>query len=183
MSEADRLNAILAEHGTGDAHCPGSNGKLASGIAPVTAMRRAGLPVGIATDGPASNNNLDLWEEATLALLYARLRDLDSSALGVMDALEMMTVEAAAALGRVEIGVLAPGYGADLIRISLEHPVFDPVLEPADVLSHLVWAGSSRDVTDVWVGGRQVVAGGECRTVDVAQVRSEARAIARRVAG
>jgi 5-methylthioadenosine/S-adenosylhomocysteine deaminase len=173
---------IFTEHRVGVAHCPGSNGKLASGIAPVVALRRAGIPVGIATDGPASNNNLDLWEEATLALLYARLRDLDPVAIGVPDALRMVTSEAAAALGRHDIGALVPGRWADMIRISLDHLVYDPVLEPGDVLSHLIWAGSSRDVTDVWVGGRQVVADGECLTMDVDRVRAEAREVARRIA-
>jgi 5-methylthioadenosine/S-adenosylhomocysteine deaminase len=175
--------ALLAEHRVGVAHCPGSNGKLASGIAPVAAMRRAGVRVGLGTDGPASNDNLDLWEEARLALLYARLRDLDAAALGLPDALRLATSEAAAALGREDIGALLPGRRADMIRLSLEHIVYDPVLAPRDVLSHLVWAGSSRDVTDVWVSGRQVVEGRVCRTVDVEAARAGLRAAARRLAG
>ncbi len=173
---------ILAEHRVGVAHCPGSNGKLASGIAPVVAMRDAGVAVGISTDGPASNNNLDLWEEATQALLYARLRDLDAAVLEVEDALRMVTSEAADALGRPDLGALVPGRNADMIRISLDHPAFEPIVEPVDVISHLIWAGSSRDVTDVWVGGRRVVADGVCRTIDVDAVRAEARAIAERIA-
>ncbi len=174
---------ILAEHGVGVAHCPGSNGKLASGIAPVTALRRAGVKVGIATDGPASNNNLDLWEETTLALLLARLGNRDAGALGVRDALEMVTVEAAAALGRDDIGTLVAGSWADMIRISLDDIVYGPILEPQDVLSHVVWAGSARDVADVWVAGRRVVADRECLTVDVGRIRDEAGQIARRLAG
>jgi 5-methylthioadenosine/S-adenosylhomocysteine deaminase len=181
LTEADI--ALLAEHGVGVAHCPGSNGKLASGIAPVAAMRAAGLRVGLGTDGPASNDNLDLWEEARLALLYARLRDLDASALGLEDALRMATVEAAAALGRDDIGALLPGRRADMIRLSLEDVVYDPVLQPRDVLAHLVWAGPRRDVSDVWVGGRQVVEGRVCRTVDVEAARAGLRAAARRLAG
>jgi 5-methylthioadenosine/S-adenosylhomocysteine deaminase len=165
------------------AHCPGSNGKLASGIAPVADLRRTGVPVGVATDGPASNDNLDLFEDATLALLYARLRDLDAAALGVEDALRMITVEAAAALGRDDLGAFLPGRRADMIRVSLDHPVYEPVVEAADVVSHLVWAGSSRDVTDVWVAGEQIVESGVCRTVDVGAARSAVRAIARRIAG
>lgn len=175
--------ALLADHGVGVAHCPGSNGKLASGIAPVAALRRAGVPVGVATDGPASNDNLDLFEEATLALLYARLRDLDASVLGVEDALRMITVEAAAALGRDDIGALLPGRRADVIRVSLDHPAYEPVVEPADVVSHLVWAGSSRDVTDVWVAGERVVESGVCRSVDLEAAGADVRAIARRIAG
>jgi 5-methylthioadenosine/S-adenosylhomocysteine deaminase len=175
--------AILAGHGVGVAHCPGSNGKLASGIAPVADLRRAGVPVGIATDGPASNDNLDLFEEATLALLYARLRDLDASVLGVEDALRMVTVEAAAALGRDDLGALVAGRRADMIRVSLDHPAFEPVVEAADVVSHLVWAGSSRDVTDVWVGGERVVESGVCRSIDLDASRAAVRAVARRIAG
>jgi 5-methylthioadenosine/S-adenosylhomocysteine deaminase len=175
--------ALLADHGVGVAHCPGSNGKLASGIAPVAALRRAGVPVGVATDGPASNDNLDLFEEATLALLYARLRDLDAAVLGVEDALRMATSEAAAALGRGDIGVLLPGRRADMIRVSLDHPAFEPMVEPADVVSHLVWSGSSRDVTDVWVAGERAVESGVCRSVDLEAARADVRAIARRIAG
>ena len=173
---------LLAEHRVGVAHCPGSNGKLASGIAPVAAMRRAGICVGLGTDGPASNDNLDLWEEGRLSLLYARLRDLDASALGLEDALRMATSEAAAALGRDDIGALLPGRRADMIRLSLEDIVYDPVLRPRDVLALLVWAGSARDVTDVWVGGRQAVRGRVCRTVDVGAARAGLRAAARRLA-
>ncbi len=175
--------ALLAEHGVGVAHCPGSNGKLASGIAPVAALRRAGIRVGLGTDGPASNDNLDLWEEARLALLYARLRDLDASALGLQDALRMATSGAAAALGRDDIGALLPGRRADMVRLSLEDIVYDPVLQPRDVLAHLMWAGSAADVTDVWVGGRRVVEDRVCRTVEVEVARAGLRAAARRLAG
>lgn len=180
---ADEEIALLAEYHVGVAHCPGSNGKLASGIAPVAAMRRAGIRVGLGTDGPASNDNLDLWEEGRLALLYARLRDLDAAALGVEHALRMATSEAAAALGRDDIGALLPGRRADIIRLSLEDIVYDPILRPRDVLAHLVWAGSARDVTDVWVGGRQVVKGRVCSTVDVEAARVGLRAAARRLEG
>jgi len=175
--------ALLDEHGVGVAHCPGSNGKLASGVAPVVAMRRAGLVVGAATDGPASNNDLDLWEEARLALLYARLREGDAAVLGVEDALRMVTSEAAAALGRPDLGALVPGRRADMVRVSLDHVAYDPIETPEDVVSHLVWAGSARDVADVWVGGRQVVAERTVLTVDVAEARRELRTAARRIAG
>lgn len=181
LGEADV--ALLAEHGVGVAHCPGSNGKLASGLAPVAALRRAGVPVGLGTDGPASNDNLDLWEEARLALLFARLREREAGALGGEDVLRMATGEAAAALGRHDIGALVPGRRADMIRLSLDRIVYEPVLDARDVLSHLVWAGSSMDVTDVWVGGRRVVADRECVTVDLAATRAGLRAAARRLAG
>ncbi len=174
--------ALLAAHGVGVAHCPGSNGKIASGMAPVTAMRAAGIPVGASTDGPGSNNNLDLLEEARLALLYARLRERDATVLSVEDALRMVTSEAALALGRTDIGALVPGAWADMARISLDRPEYEPVAAPQDVLSHLVWAGSSRDVTDVWVTGKRVVADGEVTTIDLDDARHNLREIAKRIA-
>jgi 5-methylthioadenosine/S-adenosylhomocysteine deaminase len=181
LDEADVL--LLAEHSVGVAHCPGSNGKLASGVAPVAAMRRRGIAVGAATDGPASNNDLDLWEEARLALLYARLREDDAAVLGVEDALRMVTSEAAAALSRPDLGALAPGRWADMIRVSLDHVAYDPIHTPEDVVSDLVWAGSARDVADVWVGGVQVVADRAVLTVDVDEARHDLRAAALRIAG
>ncbi|MBN2114490.1 MAG: amidohydrolase family protein [Acidimicrobiia bacterium] len=175
--------AILAAHGVGVAHCPGSNGKLASGMAPVKALRSAGVAVGVGTDGPASNDNLDLWEEARLALLYSRLREGDAGALGVEEALRLMTCDAAAALGRDDLGAFLPGRRADMVRVSLEDVVYDPVLAPRDLLGHLVWAGSRRDVSDVWVGGRRVVEAGRCVTVDLPRERAALRAAAARLAG
>jgi len=174
--------ALLAAHRIGVAHCPGSNGKIASGISPVAGMRKAGIPVGASTDGPASNDNLDLLEEARLALLYARLREEDAAALEIRDALRMVTSEAALALGRTDIGALIPGRWADMIRVSLDRPEYEPVTEPQDVLSHLVWAGSSRDVTDVWVAGRRVVAGAELTTIDLDDARLKVQEIALRIA-
>ncbi|MBM3695094.1 MAG: amidohydrolase [Actinobacteria bacterium] len=174
---------IFAAYAVGVAHCPGSNGKLASGMAPLAALRRAGVAVGVGTDGPASNDDLDLWEEARLALLFSRLREGDAGAMGVEGALRLMTSEAAAALGRDDLGALLPGRRADMVRVSLDDVVYDPVLEPRDLLGHLVWAGSRRDVTDVWVGGRRVVEAGTCLTVDLPRVRPELRAAAARLAG
>jgi len=174
---------VFAAHRVGAAHCPGSNGKLASGLAPVVDLRRAGVAVGVGTDGPASNDNLDLWEEARLALLYSRLREEDAGALGVEDALRLMTSEAAAALGRDDLGALVPGRRADMVRVSLDGLVYDPVLAPADLLGRLVWAGSRGDVSDVWVGGRRVVESGHCLTVDLPRERARLQAAAVRLAG
>ena len=175
--------ALFAARGAGVAHCPGSNGKLASGMAPVAALRRAGVAVGVGTDGPASNDDLDLWEEARLALLFARLREGDAGALGVEDALRMMTTGSAAAVGRGDLGALVPGGRADMVRVSLDHVAYDPVLSPRDLPGLLVWAGSRRDVTDVWVEGRRVVEAGECLTIDLPRERAALRAAAARLAG
>jgi 5-methylthioadenosine/S-adenosylhomocysteine deaminase len=177
----DRDVAVLAAAGAGVAHCPGSNGKIASGIAPVRAMRAAGIPVGAATDGPASNDDLDVLDEARLALLFARLREQDAAALGVMDALAMITSEAAAAMDRDDIGALVTGRRADMVRFGLDHAEYGPVLDPSDVLGHLLWAGSRRDVTDVWVGGRRVVDGGRVTTLDMDAARAAVQDAARRI--
>ena len=173
---------LWAAHGVAVAHCPQSNAKLASGIAPVTKMVSRGITVGLATDGPASNNNLDLWEEIRLAPMLARLRDLDAEAFSASQALAMATREAAAALGRDDLGVLEPGRRADLVRLDLNDPAFAPILEPSDVVSHLVWSAGSRAVTDVWVEGRRVVEQGRCVTVDVDEARREVSARAQRLA-
>jgi 5-methylthioadenosine/S-adenosylhomocysteine deaminase len=158
------------------AHCPQSNGKLGSGIARVPDMLARGLRVGLGTDGPASNDNLDLWEELRLAPLLARARATDAAAMSTTEALALATSGGAAALD-LDVGRLEPGRRADFVRLDLDDPVFVPGFTDSELVSHLVWAASSRLVTDVWVGGRQVVAGRTCTTVDVAEA---ARAVAER---
>lgn len=164
---------ILAEAGAAVAHCPQSNLKLGSGVAPVVALRGAGVTVALGTDGPASNDDLDLWEELRLAPMLARGTALDPAALGVVDALSMATRDGGRAVGWPEIGELRAGAWADMCRIDLDQPAYVPVTEPRDLLAHLVWAGSSRHVTDVWVAGRHVVAGGECLGMDRAEACAE----------
>jgi 5-methylthioadenosine/S-adenosylhomocysteine deaminase len=180
LSDADL--DLLTSHDVAVAHCPQSNGKLGSGVARVAEMCARGLRVGIGTDGPASNDNLDLWEELRLAPLLARATAADAGALRTLDALSLATRGGAGALG-VEAGCLVPGSLADLVRVDLDDPAFVPGLSDADLLSHLVWAASSRLVTDVWVGGRRVVEGGVCRTVDEPRARREVVERARRLAG
>ena len=160
------------------AHCPQSNGKLGSGVAKVASMLGRGIRVGLGTDGPASNDNLDLWEELRLAPLLARAVAADPGALTTADALHLATRGGADALG-LETGVLEPGRLADFIRLDLTD--FVPAADDDELLAHLVWASSSRSVTDVWVGGRQVVAGGVCSTVDAAEARRQVAARARRL--
>ncbi len=160
------------------AHCPQSNGKLGSGVAKVTAMLDRGIRVGLGTDGPASNDNLDLWEELRLAPLLARAVAADPMVLSTADALHLATRGGADALG-VGAGVLEPGRLADFVRLDLVD--FVPATDDAELLAHLVWASSSRSVSDVWVGGRQVVAGGVCTTVDAAEARRQVAARAQRL--
>ena len=180
LDEADL--AILAEADVAVAHCPVSNMKLGSGAAPVAAMRAAGITVGLGTDGPASNDTLDLWEEVKLAPLLARLTAHDPLALSAGDALTMASRAGAAALGMETVGHLSPGAQADFVRLDPSHLAFSPVTNQTELLAHLVWAGPSRRVTDVWVSGHQVVADGNCLTVDIEQARHEVQRRAQRLA-
>ena len=177
--------AMLAEAGAGVAHCPCSNSKHASGIAPVAEMRAAGIPVGIATDGPASHHRLDMFEEMRMALRLARIRSQDASALLPHDALAMVTREAADAIGRPDLGRLSPGNPADMIELSVSGPAFGPVIpDEDDLISRLVWSGSPAAVHSSWVGGRQVVEKGRVLTVDVeASGKDVSRRAARLAAG
>ncbi len=180
LSPAD-LDLYVA-HDVAVAHCPQSNAKLASGIAPVTALLARGVRVGLGTDGPASNNDLDLWEEMRLAAMLARLREGDAGALPAAGALDLATRGAGRALDRPDLGVLSPGAKADMVAVSLDDPAFVPLLDDAMLVEHLVWSASSRLVTDVWVGGEPVVVGRELRTVDVDRARDEVGRRAARLA-
>jgi len=180
LSEADL--GIYREHDVAVAHCPQSNAKLAAGIAPLTEMLALGLRVGLGTDGPSSNNDLDLWDELRLAPLLARVRTGDASAVPAGQALALATRGGAGALGLRGVGVLCAGGAADLVRLRFDDPSVVPVLADRDILSHLVWSASSRLVTDVWVAGRAVVTGGACMTVDVERARREVQERAARLA-
>lgn len=180
---SDEDIAEFATAGVGVAHCPGSNAKLTSGIARVRDMRAAGVRVGLGTDGPASNDDLDLWEEMRLAALLARLSTMDSSALTAADVLLMATRGGADAVGRTDIGALEEGRWADLVHVDVDDPAFAAGLDVPDdqLLANLVWAAGARLVRDVWVGGEQVVADREPTTVDRAKAQEAAGAVSRRL--
>jgi 5-methylthioadenosine/S-adenosylhomocysteine deaminase len=172
---------IYQRHDVAVAHCPQSNAKLASGMAPLAELLARGIRVGLGTDGPASNNDLDLWEEIRLAAMFARIRGHDAAALPAEDALNLATRGSGLAIGRPDLGVLAAGAKADMIAIDLDTPAFVPLLEDAQIIEHLVWSASSRLVTDVWVAGTQVVEHGQCLTVDVERAQREVEERARRL--
>ncbi len=176
LSDADL--ALYEEYDVAVAHCPQSNGKLGSGIARASVMVARDLRVGLGTDGPASNDNLDLWEEVRLAPLLARAVAADPLALTTTDALHLATRGGADALG-LQVGTLEAGRAADFIRLDLSE--FVPAADEEELRSHLVWAASSRAVTDVWVGGRQVVAGGVCTTIDAGEARRQVASRAQRL--
>jgi 5-methylthioadenosine/S-adenosylhomocysteine deaminase len=180
---SDEDIALFADHDVAVAHCPGSNAKLASGIARLPALQAAGVRVGLGTDGPASNDDLDLWEEMRLAGLLARLSTMDSAALTAADVLLLATRGGAAALGRDDIGVLEPGRWADVVHVDVSSEAFAGGLSvPAEhLLANLVWAAGARDVRDVWVGGEQVVAAREPTKVDRAKVQAVAGTVTARL--
>jgi 5-methylthioadenosine/S-adenosylhomocysteine deaminase len=163
------------------AHCPQSNAKLASGVAPLVELLARGIRVGLGTDGPASNNDLDLWEEIRLAAMLARVKERDAAALPAAAALDLATRGAGRVLGRPDLGVLAPGSRADMMAVRLDDPAFVPLLEDAQMIEHLVWSASSRLVTDVWVAGVPVVESGRCLTVDVEEACHQVEARAQRL--
>ncbi|MEV5388647.1 amidohydrolase family protein [Streptomyces sp. NPDC052721] len=154
---------LLADHGAGIAHCPGSNATLASGIAALTALRAASVAGGLGTDGPASNDDLDLWEEMRRAMMLARATTADPLALTAKSTLLLATRGAADAVGRQDIGTLSPGTWAGMIHVGVDVPHFAAGLDVPEeqLLADLVWAAGSRAVRDVWVAGEQVVADGE----------------------
>ncbi|MGQ0573757.1 MAG: amidohydrolase family protein [Pseudonocardia sp.] len=173
--------ALLAEAGVAVAHCPGSNAKLAAGIARVTTLRRAGVRVGLGTDGPASGDDLDLWAQARLAGLLARVTSGDAAALTAAELLLMATRDGAASIGRDDLGALEVGRWADLVHVDLHDAAFAAPDDDAQLLSNLVWAGGARLVRDVWVAGEQVLAGGEPTRVDRAATTADVRAVAARI--
>lgn len=165
--------ALLAKHGASVAHCPSSNLKLASGIAPVAQLLAAGVNVGIGTDGAASNNRLDMFAEMRLAALLAKGASGDASALSAHAALQAATLNGARALGLdAEIGSLLPGKAADIAAVDLGATVLQPVYDP---VSHLVYAAGRENVTDVWVAGSRVVNALQLTRLDVPSLESGAR--------
>ena len=142
---------LLSEYGCHVAHCPTSNLKLASGIAPVANLLAKNINVGIGTDGAASNNRLDMFADMRLAALLAKGVSGDASALPAAQALEMATINAAKALCMDEkVGTIEQGKMADLTAVRIADPELLPCFDP---ISHLVYVAERRDVSHVWVAG------------------------------
>lgn len=161
-------------------HCPGSNLKLGSGIARVTELRRAGVPVGIGTDGAACNNRLDLWEELRLAHRLQALR-VGPEDFGAKDTLELALGEGARAIWWEELGVLEPGRPADLVVVAAEGPEA-ALAGAADGWARVLYAASPSRVRHVFVAGEIRVRSGELVGQDLEEIVREARRAADRVA-
>jgi 5-methylthioadenosine/S-adenosylhomocysteine deaminase len=172
---------LLAARQVAVSHCPGSNAKLAAGVARISALRRAGVRVGLGTDGPASGDDLDLWSQARLAGFLARVTSGDAAALTASELLLMATREGAEAIGRDDLGRLSPGSWADLVHVDLADAAFVDPADDLQLLSNLVWAAGARVVRDVWVAGEQVLANGEPTRVDRTATTRELREVAARL--
>jgi len=165
---------ILKARGVGIAHCPSSNMKLASGVAPVVKMLALGLNTGLGTDGPAgSNNDFNLLEEMDLAAKLQKVSTGDPQALPAPQALEMATIRGARALGLdKQIGSLEAGKRADLITLRLDQPNALPLY---NLYSQIVYALKASDVRDVMVNGRLLLRDRQPLTLDAAQVLAKAQ--------
>ena len=162
----------LAQFNCHIAHCPTSNLKLSSGIAPLGAMLEAGINVGIGSDGAASNNRLDMFSEMRLAALLAKGTQGDASACAAETALRMATLNAARALNLDhQIGSLTAGKRADIIAVDLGALHHQPVYDPH---SHLVHVAGREDVTHVWVDGRLRVEDRALVDIDTDDLRARA---------
>ena len=170
VTEADM--AILKARHVGVAHCPSSNMKLASGVAPVTRMLALGINVGLGPDGPASNNDLNMFEEMDMAAKLAKVSTMNPQAVPAAAALEMATIGGARVLGmEKEIGSLETGKRADMIMVRLDRPNAVPLYNP---ISQMVYTLKAEDVRDVMVNGRPVVRDSRILTLDEAAILAKA---------
>ncbi len=160
---------LLAESGAHIVHCPESNLKLASGFCPVAECLRAGVNVALGTDGAASNNDLDMFGEMRTAALLAKGVAKDARVVPAAVALQMATLNGAKALGIADkTGSLRLGKAADITAIRLDDLETQPLFDP---LSHLVYAASRQQVTDVWIAGKQVLKHRTLTTFDLPELQ------------
>jgi 5-methylthioadenosine/S-adenosylhomocysteine deaminase len=161
---------LLAETGVGVVHCPASNMKLASGIAPVQELLDAGVTVGLGTDGAASNNDLDMFDELRDAAMVGKLAADDASAVDAPTAVRMATAGSADVLG-FDAGRIAEGRKADIAVLDLNKAHLTP---QHDLVSHLAYAASGADVRHTVCDGQVLMRDREVLTLDAGQVREEA---------
>jgi 5-methylthioadenosine/S-adenosylhomocysteine deaminase len=165
--------ALCAERGVSVAHCPQSNLKLASGFCPVHALHRAGVNLALGTDGCASNNDLDMFDELRTAALLAKGVAMDATALDAAAALRTATLGGARALGwEGRIGSLEPGKRADIACVALDALETQPLYH---AISQLVYSCGRQQVTDVWIDGRPMLAEGVLVDRDVAGLKAKAK--------
>ena len=167
---------LFADYGVNVSHNPASNMKLASGIAPVPDMLKAGVKVGLGTDGCASNNNLDMIKEMSTAAKLHKVARLDPTVMDAKTVVRMATINGAKALGMNKItGSLEVGKKADIIIIGLNKPHLTPLYNE---YSHLVYAANGADVDTVFINGKLVMENRQLLTIDEAEVMQRVREIA-----
>ncbi len=181
---AVHLNAaeidVLALHGCHVAHCPSSNLKLASGMAPIAKLLAAGVNVGLGTDGAASNNRLDMFAEMRQAALLGKTVANDPTVMPAAKVLEMATLAGAKALGLDDrIGSLQVGKAVDVIAVDFDRPELMPCYDP---ISHLVYAAGRQDVSHVWVAGELLLEEGVLTREELRSARTRAAHWEQRIA-
>jgi len=169
---------IMAEKGVSLIHNPTSNLKLGSGIARIARAKELGVNVALGTDGCASNDDLDMFEEMRLAALLAKGVAKDPTALSAWDVIDMATINGAKALGMEDSGEIAVGKRADLCVIDLDRPHLKPCL---DVANLIVYAMHSADVVETIVGGKTLYDNGAYPTIDVEKARADFEAAVKRI--
>ena len=170
---------ILADRNVGVIHNPTSNMKIASGVAPIPDMLAAGVRVGLGTDGAASNNDLDLWEEMRLAAFLQKVDRMDPVVMSAPTVLGMATSGGALAVGMDDtIGSIEIGKRADIIQVAFDDVHHVPTY---DVISHLVYVTDEQDVASVVVDGKVLMREREMLTIDTARVMAEANALAAKI--
>ncbi len=167
--------ALMGERRAALAYCPSSNMFLGDGITRIPEMIRAGVRVGLGTDGACTNNRASVFEEMRMTSLLQRVRLLDGGALAAGRAFAMGTRGGAAMLG-IDAGLIAAGRLADLVAVDLGHPSLHP---PIDLLKNVVYAMSSQAITDVWVHGRRVVEDGRLVSADLDELLARVRELTR----
>ena len=160
----DRAIQMFGKTGTGVAHCPCSNMRLASGMAPIRKMLNHQVPVGLGVDGSASNDTSNLLNEARTAFLMARVRELDATAMTAREALELATIGGAKVLGRDDIGSLSPGMSADFIAINIDRPEFAGAQH--DPIAAIIFC-QINTVDYSFINGRKVVEQGRLTTIEL----------------
>ena len=170
--------AIIKKHNIRVAHNPGSNMKLASGIAPVPRLLKEGVTVALGTDGTSSNNNLDMLQEVQLAALLHKVNEYDPLAVPAFEALKMGTEYGAKAVGLDGIGRIAPGAKADIVLVSMKGAAWVPRFNE---VSLLVYSGSAADVDTVICDGKVLMQHRELLTLDEEKIKYEAQKCAERL--
>ena len=169
---------IIKKHGIRVAHNPGSNMKLASGIAPVPRLLKEGVTVALGTDGTSSNNNLDMLQEVQLAALLHKVNEYDPLAVPAFEALKMGTEYGAKAVGLDGIGRIAPGAKADIVLVSMKGAAWVPRFNE---VSLLVYSGNAADVDTVICDGKVLMQHRELLTLDEEKIKYEAQKCAERL--